>query len=105
MSRVASSTTDSSGLLARIERAPAETPKAGGEFGEMERFVKEFIDRFVAQRNDYLLELEAIGWNSILDAQRVKNDTTLSESKVMIARAKAIIDKYEKKTADLMQGS
>lgn len=71
----------------------------------MERFVKEFIDRFVAQRNDYLLELEAIGWNSILDAQRVKNDTTLSESKVMIARAKAIIDKYEKKTADLMQGS
>lgn len=71
----------------------------------MERFVKEFIDRFVAQRNDYLPELEAIGWNSILDAQRVKNDTTLSESKVMIARAKAIIDKYENKTADLMQGT
>jgi len=66
---------------------------------------EEFIDRFVAQRNDYLLELEAIGWNSILDAQRVKNDTTLSESKVMIARAKAIIDKYENKTADLMQGT
>ena len=71
----------------------------------MERFVKELIDRFVAQRNDYLLELGAIGWNSILDAKRIKNDTTLSESKVMIERAKVIADKYEKKTADLMNGT
>ena len=71
----------------------------------MERFVKEFIDRFVAQRNDYLLELDAIGWSSILDAKRIRNDTTLSESKAMLERAKAIADKYEKKTADLMNGT
>lgn len=100
LSRVVSASTDPSGLPARIERMPAEVPKAKGEFGEMERFVKEFIDRFVVLRNDYLLELNAIGWNSILDAKRITNDTTLSESKVMIERAKVIAEKYEKKTAD-----
>lgn len=100
LSRVVSESTDPSGLPARIERMPAEVPKAKGEFGEMERFVKEFIDRFVVLRNDYLLELNAIGWNSILDAKRITNDTTLSESKVMIERAKVIAEKYEKKTAD-----
>lgn len=105
MARVTTATTDSSGLPTRIERAAAETPKATGDFGEIERFMKEFIDRFVAQRNDYLLELEAIGWNSVLDAQRVKNDTTLSESKVMIDRAKTIVVKYEKKTAHLMEST
>lgn len=103
MNRVATYATDSGGLPGRMERAPVQTPTASGEFGEIERFMKGLIDRMVAQRNDYLLELEAIGWNSILDAQRIKADTTLSESKVMIERAKAIIDKYEKKTADLMQ--
>ena len=103
--RVVSASTDSSGLPTRIERSPSESPKAKGEFGEMERFVKEFIDRFVAQRNDYLLELDAIGWSSILDAKRIRNDTTLSESKAMLERAKAIADKYEKKTADLMNGT
>ena len=105
MSRVATAATDSDGLPARIERAPVQAPTASGDFGEMERFMKEFMDRMVAQRNDYLLELEAIGWNSILDAQRIKRDTTLSESKVMIERAKVIVDKYEKKSADLMQGT
>jgi hypothetical protein len=105
LGRVASASTDSSGLPTRIERTPSEIPKAKGEFGEMERFVKEFLDRVVAQRNDYLLELDAIGWNSILDAKRIRNDTTLSESKMMIERAKIIADKYEKKTSELMNGT
>lgn len=105
LDRVVSASTDPSSLPARIERTPADVPKAKGEFREMERFVKEFIDRCVALRNDYLLELYAIGWNSILDAKRIKNDTTLSESKVMIERAKVIAEKYEKKTADLMNGT
>jgi hypothetical protein len=105
MSRVATASTDSSGLPIRIERAANQPPAASGEFGEMEQFMKEFIDRLVAQRNDYLLELEAIGWDSILDAKRIKNDVALSESRVMIERAKAIVDKYEKKTSGLMQGT
>lgn len=103
MARITNKSLDSSGLPTRVERSPATIPQANGEFGEMERFMKEHMDRVVTQRNDYLLEVEAIGWDSILDAQRIKNDARLSESKVMIERAKAIVDKYEKKTAGLMQ--
>lgn len=103
MQRVISTSVDSTEFPARIERSPSTTSQVSGDFGEMERFTKEYMDRLVAQRNDYLLELEAIGWNSILDAHRIKNDTTLSESKVLIERAKAIVDKYEKKTAVLLQ--
>jgi hypothetical protein len=40
-----------------------------------------------------------------LDEQRIKNDSTLSESKLVVKRAKAIVDKYERKTADLMQNT
>ena len=105
MSRVTDASVDSSGVPAKIERRPATTPQARGEFGEMERFVKEIIDRGVAQRNDYLLELEATGWNSVLDAQRIKNDSTLSESKLVVKRAKAIVDKYERKAADVKQNT
>jgi hypothetical protein len=61
MSRVTDESVDSSGLPVKIERRPATTPQARGAFGEMERFMREFIDRLVSQSNDYLLELEAIG--------------------------------------------
>lgn len=92
------------GKPTRIERTPVVVHTAG-EAGEVERFVKETIDRTVALRNDYLLELEAVGWESILDPQRLKKDTTLSESRMMIERAKVIIDKYEKKNANLIYES
>lgn len=105
MSRIASATSDQNGFPARIERVAPQAPTASGELGEVERFMKEFMDRMVTQRNDYLLEIEAIGWGSILDAKRIKNDVALSESRVMIERVKAIVQKYEKKTAELMQGT
>lgn len=103
INRVASSVNSPDGIPARIERFSSQSAEASGEFGEMERFMREFIDRLIAQRNDYLLELEAIGWSSILDANRIKDDAMLSESKVMIERAKAIVDKYEKKTSELLR--
>jgi hypothetical protein len=102
LARVTNPSLDSSGVPPRIEGRRA-TPQASGDLGEIQRFMTDYTDRVVAQRNDYLLELHAIGWNSILDAERIKNDTTLSESKVMIERAKAIVDKYDKKTAVLLQ--
>lgn len=103
ITRVNTALVDSSGVPTQIDSNPATKPQARGEFGEMEHFMKGYIDRLVVQRNDYLGELQAIGWNSILDAQRIKNDTTLSESKTMIGKAKVVVDKYEKKTAVLVQ--
>jgi len=101
--RAASQVVDSTGLPAGIERSPATTPQAMGEYGEIERFFREFLDRLVALRSDYLIELEATGWNSVLDAQRIRSDARLSESRVMIERAKASVDSYEQKTSALLQ--
>jgi hypothetical protein len=73
-------------------------PQTSGELGEMERFIRDCIDRTAADAHDYNLEVNAIGWNSILDAQRLEKDPTLSESRLMISRAKSIVDKYELKS-------
>lgn len=98
------SSTDSQGFPKRIEKPINTTPKARGEFGEMERFMKEFMDQMALQRNDYLLEVEAIGWNNILDASRIRADKTLTESRVTVQRANEIVKKYKEKTnKSLMQ--
>lgn len=99
------SSTDSQGLPKRIEKPINTTPKARGEFGEMERFMKEFMDQMASQRNDYLLELEAIGWNSILDANRIKADKTFVESKVTIQKAKEVVKKYKEQTSTLLSNA
>src|SRR5262249_32659653 len=50
------------------------TPAAQGEVGEMERFGRTFMSRMAEQRNDYLKQLDAIGWDKILDMQRIAGD-------------------------------
>ena len=104
-SKIIESSTDSQGLPKRIEKPINTTLKARGEFGEMERFMKEFMDQMVSQRNDYLLELEAIGWNSILDANRIKADKTFIESKVTIQKAKEVVKKYTNRTNTLLNNA
>lgn len=100
LSRVAKASRDPDGFATRIERSPASAPKAEGEFGEMERVMKRFIDTFAALQNDYLSELNAIGWNSILDANRLRQDPALSETRTILTRAKVIVAKYRQKTLD-----
>jgi len=101
-SKILESSTDSRGLPKCIETPIKTTPKAHGEFGEIERFIKEFMAQMVSLRNDYLLELEAIGWNSILDPNRIKEDKTFVESRVIIQKARGIVKKYTDKTTNLL---
>lgn len=104
-SELIESSTDAQGLPKRIEKPINTTPKASGEFGEMERFMKEFMDQIASQRNDYLLELEAIGWNGILDTNRIKTDKNFVESKVTIHKAKEVVAKYTKNTQTLLEST
>jgi hypothetical protein len=104
-SELIESSTDAQGLPKRIEKPINTTPKASGEFGEMERFMKEFMDQMASQRNDYLLELEAIGWNGILDANRIKANKTFVESKVTLQKAKEIVIKYTQRTQVLLENA
>ena len=104
-SAITSSATDAQGLPQRIEKQLDTTPTTKGEFGEMERFMKTFMNQMASQRNDYLLELDAIGWGKILDPERVKEDKTLIESKMMVQKAKDIVGKYRAKTYALLENA
>jgi hypothetical protein len=94
---------DSDGFPVRVEPPPLTTPKARGDFGQFERLMSELLDRVVAQRNDYLAEWEAIGWESLLDARRIDQDRSLAESRTIVKQAHAIVDKYEARTATLIR--
>jgi len=104
-SEMIESSSDSQGMPKRIDKLIDTNPQARGEFGEMERFMKEFMNQMAYQRNDYLLELEAIGWNSILDPQRIRTDKGLVESRVTIKKAKYIVAKYREKTNLLLHNA
>ena len=89
--------TDSQGLPKHIEERVDTTPKARGELGEMERHLKTCLNQAAAEQNEYLLELEAIGWGRILDPERVKQDKALIESTVILKQAKGIVKKHRAK--------
>lgn len=79
--------------------------KRGGKVAGFS-FLAIFISMIASgQKNDYLLEFEAIGWNSILDPQRIRVDKGLVESKVTIRRAKKIVAKYKEKTNVLLHNA
>ena len=104
-STFANSITDPKGAPQRIEQIADTSPKAKGEFGEMERFIKTFLNKMASHRNDYLLELDAIGWEKILDPGRMEADKTLIESKAITQKAKEIVNKYREKTDLLLENA
>jgi hypothetical protein len=103
VSRTERSAADSDVHPLRTERRPSDELNARGAIGEIQRFVLELLDRVDAQQNDYLLELDAIQWDSILDSRRIKRDNTLEQSRVMLEQARAIVNKYEAKTATMIR--
>jgi hypothetical protein len=73
------------------------TPVAQGDVGEMERFGRTFMSRMAEQRNEYLRQLDAIGWDKVLDVQRIAGDKTLAQSKAMVKKARPIVASYKDK--------
>ncbi len=104
-SSVISSGTDEQNMPQRIQELLDTTPKTKGDMGELERFMKIFINKLASQNNDYQLELEAIGWQKILDPERINQDASLIESKITIRNAKNIVKKYKAKTFNLLENA
>lgn len=73
-----------------------------GRPGEIEKFLRYSIDQMVAQRNQYQAELDNIGWDRILDPERLAADPRLARSKVAIRQAKEIVDKYTEQMSVLL---
>jgi hypothetical protein len=63
--------------------------------------MKTMVNRMLAQRREYELELDSIGWGKILDGQRLRSDATLAESRAMLQRARDAVAKYKSATPDL----
>ncbi|MDR2679160.1 MAG: hypothetical protein LBB51_06950 [Zoogloeaceae bacterium] len=74
---------------------PAVQPAAQGNFGEMEQIIWEAMAENVAMLRRYLQTMEAIGWMSILDAERLDADVDMAQSRAMLDRARAAVDTAE----------
>lgn len=89
---------------ANITGTAAPEPKpvvasGSSEGARMGAVMQALVNRSLVQRREYELELEAIGWSSILDAKRLNTDPTLSESREILQKAGDVVEKYRQKTA------
>lgn len=65
-------------------------PPAADEAGRMHQVMRRFMNSLLVVRNGYLAELDAMGWNAILDADRLRADTDLADSRRLIEQARAV---------------
>lgn len=70
-------------------------PVAEDEAGRMHQVMRQYLNAAFQVRNDYLAELEAMGWSGILDADRLKADAGMVESKRLVAEARAAMARAE----------
>lgn len=76
------------------------TIKSKGEMGQLEYFIKTVTNRDIELQRDYLRELDAIGWNDILDPTKYMDGQFFYEADVILKQAKGIVAKYETKTVE-----
>jgi len=95
--------TDGKLLSSIIQTGPATPSRASGQFGEFEKLLKEFMMAVTTFRNDYLRELHATGWESIMDLKRIRQDKDMLETKRILNDAKAVVTRFEGKTENLFE--
>ncbi len=83
---------DEGGRMAPIEM---DERAASGELAIVEATLNEYLNQVIANSNAYMTELDAIGYDTLLDGERIRQDTDLDESQFILARAEMIVDKYE----------
>ncbi len=71
--------------------------KRQAEISEIRRFMKEQMNQTLSLRDDYVLELETIGWKGILDFNRIKADKTFTESRDLIKKVREATKKYRER--------
>lgn len=73
-----------------------------GERGMVESLVRKMLNRIITLRADYMKDITAIGWDSVLAPERVIRDKSLAESKRMIASARSLIATYRGRTHSIL---
>lgn len=93
---------DADGKPIFIEKTYKRNPDAGGSMAVMQDFAMDVFNRLAKQSNEYLTELDAIGWTALLDPERLQADRSLNESRKMIADARLVVSKYKGLKDDLV---
>jgi len=66
--------------------------------------VKDFADSLaqagVQSREEYLGEMDGIGWNTVLSAERLAQDEDLTATEKILVEAEKLVSKYAKKAED-----
>lgn len=75
---------------------------AQGDTGKAEVVIKEMLNEFAAAHNAYLAEIQALGWYTLLDAKRLRKDTSLEESWSIVKGGERIARKYQQHSLDLI---
>jgi hypothetical protein len=71
-----------------------EITSPNGRSGQIDKFLVDSINQIVAHRKEYQADLDKIGWDRILDPERLAMDPRLERSKAGIRQAKEIVGKY-----------
>lgn len=74
-----------------IEEGPVS---AEGQFGEMERFVRQFAADAILVRESYESDLAAAGWGGILSPERIYSADSMAESKQILKLVRSAIEKH-----------
>ncbi|WP_372016439.1 hypothetical protein [Pseudoxanthomonas sp. 10H] len=91
----AKASTDANGVPVPVA-VPTDTgPTAGGVMGQAQALHRTMLAELMESRNTYLNTLSAMGWERILDADRLKADAGMQESLAMLAKAEAAITAQE----------
>ncbi|MCS7064089.1 MAG: hypothetical protein NZM04_08645, partial [Methylacidiphilales bacterium] len=80
-------------------------PKAKGVYGEVEHFTKTLLIKIAKFRNEYQKEVDDINIDTLLDPTRLRQDKDLRESKLLIHKAKDVVDKYRALSYKLLEDS
>lgn len=73
-----------SGERAPVDRIELES-YSGGERGRAERVLQRVLNESIAIQNEYLAELQRIGWDRVLDPVRLDGDRDMTESNRILA--------------------
>ena len=82
------------GRIAPIELSP-DAGSLQPEAALFEAHLTEYLNEIIANNNNYITELDAIGYSNLLDGERIRTDDGLTETRYIIDRTIAIIDRYD----------
>ncbi len=87
------------GKLKRLDTSA----KASGKWGEIELCVKKMTNEMIEVRNGYLEDLDAIKWDTILDANRLAGDKKFLQTHKMLKEAKDAVKSRKLQAIDVMK--